>query len=772
MEETSSASPEPRSLALIAVSVLVFLVPVLVIPFGGAPFLFSKTVLVALLAFVLLASFTVRTLKRGSLEIPWSWLSFTIVLLPTGYLISAIFSSHPALSFWGYQLDPDTFGFIALASGAALLVSLSVRVRAKIIVPFLAFLFSAWVVFLFQLIQIFFGAPFPTFIDVTSNLIGSWNEFGIFAGLVASLTLLVVAALPLSRIHYTLISATLAVALFFLVIVNFTEVWVAIAAIAFVMLVYTLTSQYFMRPGSGSAQHVILPSIILALALFFAFAGGGTASALQNALSIRTLDVRPSIQGTLAVLEGVYRESPLVGSGPNTFNTEWLKYRPKAVITTPFWGTHFNAGSGAIPTAASVGGIVVGLAWLILLVALVYTAVRALIIVPVSGDRIYFLTALAALGATYLAVMHVLYAPGSGTTIMFFIMLGLLIASLKDSPLARSFKISFSASPRIGFLAVLAILLFLVAGLGALYGIGQTYASTVLYNHAVATSNTGDFNRAQSFLAQALAFAKEDQYYRAASVVDLARLSSIIQSGKVDAVTQTDFRDTLTSAVKNANAAVEADPARFENWLIKADVYGTAVPLRIEGAYDNTIAALESAQKLSPLSPEVDFRMAQAMAGNGDTSGARTAIITALEKKADYTDAILLLAQIELSDGNLGKAIDSVKAAVYFEPTNVTLLYQLGVLLIANREYQDAATALEAALSVDSSFANAKFYLAEAYAFLKRTDEAVKLMTELASQNPGNTVVSEYRTLLEAGTNPFLTSTTPPDSNRNAAGLK
>lgn len=773
MEETAPASHEFRTIAVMAVSVLVFLVPIFVIPFGGAPFVFSKTMLAALIAFILLALFTVRTLKRGSLDIPWSWLSTALVLLPLSYLVSSIFSSHPALSFWGYQLDSDTFGFIALASGIALLVSISIDVRAKVTSPFLALLFASWVVFLFQLVQIFGNAPLPVslFADPTTNLIGSWNEFGIFVGLIASLALLAVASLPLSRLHHALVDVTLVVAIFFLALVNFKEAWIVVAVVAFIMLVYTLSSQYFMKSGGGSTHHVIIPVIVLALALFFVFAGGGTASALQDVFHVRALDVRPSIQGTLTVLEGVYGESPVVGSGPNTFNAEWLKYRPGAVLATPFWGTHFNSGSGAIPTAVAVGGIVVAVGWLVLLVAIVYTAVRALIVVPASGDRLYFLTALAALGTSYLSVMHILYTPGSGMTILYFVMLGLLIASLRDTPLARSLRISFSAAPRIGFVAVLAVLLLLVAGLGALYGVGRTYASTVSYNHAVAAANTGDLDRAEVSLVRALALAKEDQYYRAASVIDLARLSSIVQSGKTDATAQTGFRDALASAVKNANAAVEIDPARFENWLAKADVYGLVVPLKIDGAFDNAIAALESAQHLSPMSPEVDFRVAQAKAGNGDTNGARVAIGAALAKKADYTDAILFLAQIELGDGNLKEAIDSVKAAVYFEPTNATLLYQLGVLLIANKEYQDAATALEAALGVDSSFANAKFFLAEAYAFLDRTDEAATLMKELMSQNPDNALVGNYQAALEAGENPFTTSTLPPESGGDA-GLK
>jgi tetratricopeptide (TPR) repeat protein len=728
--------------------------------------------LAALIAFILLVSFAVRTLKRGSLDIPWSWLSFALVLLPLCYAVSALFSSHQALSFWGYQLDPDTFGFIALSSGVALLISFSLSARARVFSPFLALLAGSWVVFLFQLIQVFGGAPFHlgAFADPTANLIGSWNEFGIFAGLVVSLSLLALASLPLSRLHHVLVDVTLAVGLFFLVIIDFKQVWAVVAVVAFVMLVYTLAAQYFMKAGTKAAENAIIPGIALALAVFFVFAGGGLATALQNSLHVNALDVRPSLQGTLSVLEGVYSKSPVVGSGPNTFGVEWLLYRPGAVLATPFWGTHFTVGSGSIPTAVAVGGIVVAVAWLILIMVLIYTSVRALIVVPAGGDRLYFLTALAALGALYLALMHILYSPGAGTTLLFFIMLGLLIASVRDTSLARGVTVSFSASPRIGFVAVLAVLMLIVVGLGALYGVGRSYASTVVYDRAISAANAGTLDLAQSSINSALAFAKEDQYYRAASVLDIARLSAIVQSGKNDTVAQAAFRAALTNAVTDANAAVALDPGRYENVLAKADVYGTVVPLKIPGAYDNTITALQSAQKLSPLSPEVDLRIAQAKVSNADTKGAREAIAAAVGKKADYTDAILFLAQIELSDGNLSKAIDSVKAAVYFEPTNSTLLYQLGVLLLTNKNYQDASAAFEAALAADASFANAKFFLAEAYAFVGKTTDAAKLMAELATQNPDNATVRDYTVALNTGKNPFAPTTPPPGSGKDGNG--
>ncbi len=635
--------------------------------------------------------------------------------------------------------------------------------RVKVFSPLLALLFASWVVILFQLMQVFFNAPLPiAFLnDPTANLVGSWNELGIFAGLSASLLLFVMGSLPLSRMHRILVSITLAGALFVVALVGFMPVWIAIATVSFAMLVYALVTRHFMAGAEGKASGIV-PGAALVIALFFLFLGGGVTTAVQGAFHISSLDVRPSFQGTLGVLEGVYAHSPVTGSGPNTFSAAWLAYRPGAVLATPFWNTSFGAGAGAIPTAIATGGVVVAAGWIILLMALLYTVVRALVVIPAAGDRRYLLTAVTALGAAYLAAMHIIYAPGAGTTLLFFIMIGLLIASLKETRLLSTMTLSFKSSPRMGFASVLVLLLLVLGSIAALYGVGRTYLGTVFYDRAVVAGNNGDLAGADAALTHALLFAKEDQYYRAASVIDLAHVSAIVSGGSSDAAAQTAFQNALTKAVQDANAAVALDPNRYENIIARANVYGSVVPLKIDGAYDRAIADLAAAAKLSPQNPEVDFRVAEAKLGNGDSVGAEAAVNAALAKKPDYTDAILLLAQIELNNGDIAKAIESVKGAVYFQPTNPTLLYQLGVLLISNKEYQDAATALEAAVAADGTFANAKFFLAEAYAFLGKTADATTIMAELAKENPDNATVAQYQRALEAGTNPFDQGTPPP----------
>ncbi|MEK9177427.1 MAG: tetratricopeptide repeat protein, partial [Patescibacteria group bacterium] len=97
-----------------------------------------------------------------------------------------------------------------------------------------------------------------------------------------------------------------------------------------------------------------------------------------------------------------------------------------------------------------------------------------------------------------------------------------------------------------------------------------------------------------------------------------------------------------------------------------------------------------------------------------------------------------------------------------FEPQNSVLLYQFGVLFLANQDYANAALALEEALKVNAEYANAKFFLGQAYVFLDRPDDALVLYRELAKENADNDVLAAIIADLETGKNPFSDGVTPP----------
>jgi tetratricopeptide (TPR) repeat protein len=307
----------------------------------------------------------------------------------------------------------------------------------------------------------------------------------------------------------------------------------------------------------------------------------------------------------------------------------------------------------------------------------------------------------------------------------------------------------------------------IILSLASLYGTGVLYASSVSYNDAVAHSNNADIEGTKSALLDALSRSSQDRYYRLLTAVELASLQKLVQSGSQDKKTQDAFRETLGRAIEYSAHAVGLNPNNIDNWMTRAAVYAAVVPLNIEGAFENSIAALDEARKRSPSTPEIDLRIAEMRQIRGERAQAKAAAEASLKIKEDYTPAILLLAQFSFEEGRLSEAVKSVQSAVFLEPQNPLLFYQLGLLLLQAKEYQGAATAFEGALKLNSDYANATFFLGESYVFLGKSEDALAVLRPLYQKNESSDVLKSVIAAIEKGENPFAAKPSPtPDEKK------
>ncbi len=758
---TPDRAPVKKRIQHIGFYVLIgitLLTPLFFIPLEIIPFQFSRTFLVFIGVVVVALLFLYNSFQRGTVTFSWSYLHIALLVLPSLYLIAALFSTQPSLSFLGYQLETDTFGFIFLGVALSTVIAWTLHGRRNVFTLLLTFMVAAWVVFIFQAIQIIFGAPFSlSFLsNPSSNLIGTWNDFGLFAGLVGVLTLLTLESLPLPKKHYHLLFGTFIVSLFFLALVNIREAWILFGITSFATLIFALTSTFFSRENQHPIFWQRIPSLIgLVTAIFFLSFGGGVATFLQESASISVFEARPSVQSTIGIAASVYKDSPVVGSGPNTFASQWLLHRPSDIVQTPFWNVAFDSGSGFILSSFATGGALVTLGWLVLIILILFTTVRSLFVADGSNKQAYFILSMTILGVLYLLASHIVYAPSQTLSLLLFLFIGLFLVSINDTSLAHSLRLDLKNSPRAGFAFVLIGVSVSLVLLGGVYVVGKKYISVVYHNQAVLYANAGDFDKSFATLSTAVRLDAQDRFYRTAALINLAQVNQIVTTGTSDTETQQRFQSTLAGAVQNTDAALAQNDQSFQNWIVRGLVFQSVVPLQIEGSLENTLSVYARAQALNPHDPEISWRLAQMYRDLGDTENARLSIDAALQRKADYTNAILLRAQIELDDGNLEKAIESIKNAIFFEPRNSTLLYQLGILSLQNESYIEASQALEASLQQTPDFANASFFLAQAYAFLDRYDEAAALMSSLIPTNPDNELIIEYRSALSEGRNPF-----------------
>jgi tetratricopeptide (TPR) repeat protein len=149
---------------------------------------------------------------------------------------------------------------------------------------------------------------------------------------------------------------------------------------------------------------------------------------------------------------------------------------------------------------------------------------------------------------------------------------------------------------------------------------------------------------------------------------------------------------------------------------------------------------------------------------NGNNAKAKEYITQAVALKNNYTDAIFFLSQIEAGEGDLKAAIASAEAASAIAPNDPSVFFQLGLLRYNAKDYAGSAAALERAVALNTSYANAKYFLGLSYANIGKSAEAIQQFTDLKASNPDNKEVATILANLKAGKAPFTGITPPADS--------
>ena len=183
-------------------------------------------------------------LKDGSFEIPKSPLLYIGGGVVFAYILSGIFSPATAVSFSGSSFEVGTvYSSIALFT-LFFLGMYHFRTTAKISLLYML-LFGGFVLaFVFQTAFLFLGPnhlALGTFTQTISSLIGSWNDMGIYFGLIAVLSLLTLELFKIKSLYRSILTGALVVSLAYLALVNFVPAWIVLGAVSLVIFVYLLT---------------------------------------------------------------------------------------------------------------------------------------------------------------------------------------------------------------------------------------------------------------------------------------------------------------------------------------------------------------------------------------------------------------------------------------------------------------------------------------------------------------------------------------------------
>ncbi len=755
------------------------------VPFASVPLLYTKVAVLALMTVATFISYVLARLTRGNIVTPPLALIGAIWLVPLAYGISTIFSSAPtAVSVFGKLFETDTFGFMLLVGVLGTLSALIVR-RIDQHSSFLRA--GAWLaggVLAVQTIILVVGAT-TKFINPASSIMGSFGDFTIFAGLGVVMSLLAMRFMPLSKRTQTILGATIVAELIFLIIANSAFTWILVGVTALGVFVESVmrrisrggseesieidteegslemySSEEEISVESDSSQNGIgIPLLVLAVSIFFVVGGSSVAGMFDSALHVNIASVRPSWQSTINVGRNTYKDNAVFGSGPNTFGQQWLKFRNASVNKTQFWNADFNKGIGTIPTSFVTTGVVGMVAWLAFLGLFLFIGLRALILRESDSETIRGVAVVVFVGASYLLLQLIFNIPGAVLVALTFVLVGVFASTLRYFEPREQFGISFSQSPRAGFAIVFVLTLLLLASIGSAYVVVERYVAQADLAHAGQALSTGNLDVADKATAQSLLFVSSDSAYRMEAVIGMNRIVRLLQSTstKPTSGTYKKLQTVVSRSVAVASEATKLNPNNYKNWYVLGNVYKLVVPLKVSGVYKKAISAYKKAEELNPTSAVIPFTMAQLAIANKSYKDAETYLHKAVALKPDYTQAIFTLSQLDVRLGKAKEALMAAEAVAYFVPNDPAVLFQVGVLREASGDFKGAIASLSQAVAVSPKYANARYFLATAYAHQKEYDKALAQMEAISKLSDANAkAVAKYIEVLKVGKNPFV----------------
>ena len=607
----------------------------------------------------------------------------------------------------------------------------------RIFTVYKVFFVSLGLLAIFHVIRFAFGPSwisFGYFPNITDNVLGKWNDLGIFFGLGAVLSLVSLELLTLSRNLKIALYAILVACVALLAVINFASIWYVLGSLALVFFVYSIV---IARSGSiKKAVQVSLPAtsfIVFLISVVFIIGGSMIGGAISSRLNISQTEFTLPWQVTGSIAKGVITQGSithaLLGAGPNRFVNEWLLFKPTGVNSSIFWNTDFGSGAGLVPSSLVTTGIIGFLAWLAFLGILVYMGFRSILSRINEPVQRYLVTS-SFLAALYLWLFNVIYVPSLVIVVLTFIFTGLFISALYEAGILKAVRFEYFKNPKVGFISVLALIIILICGLALVYTTATKFVAAAYYNQGIIEINNNKLDAGEQKIRSAFSFDTNDLYARSLAQIYLVRLSTLLSSPAASTspdVMKSQFTNISNTALSAAQIAVNIDSTNYQNWLTIGDVWSSLVPLKIDKSYDNALAAYQKAFSYNPQNPYIFLEMAKLEAAQNDAEKAKGDLIKALTLKNNYTEA-------------------------YF---------QLGLLLYGDKDFTNAIAAFERTVILDNQYSNAKYFLGLSYSQVGRNQEALAQFTDLQKLNPDSQQLATIVSDLQSGKSLFPKIVTP-----------
>ena len=742
------------------------LLPLMAVPIAGFPFGLTKIALFsALLSFSALF-FSVVTFKARAAHLPFSKLSRSVLALLCAYAIATVLSQDWKLSLAGSGNETDTLLFVALCALTFFLCAALFRSRDAVRSMFSILLTGASLAGAFQLFRLVAGGSSiftsTVFSNSSTNLVGSLNDLGIVVAMVAVLCVSRIDSKHTKGLKRIIFSVILLIALVLLSAVNFSVLWWLLLAAALVVM-YAIVRVEIPELGSGAQRFSLAKvpyasAVVVVLSVVFLIWGSTLGAKVQKFIPISEPEAQLTSQTSLEITRSTYAQSALTtffGSGPNTFAQQWLLYKPANINSSQFWTLDFSSGYSTVLTSFLSVGLIGGIIFIFLPIMLLVFFFRKISHVKEPERREIVI------GASALSVLLIgslcFYVPGPVVLLFAFAVLGVFEAWMASHELTMP----VGKGRPVASLILLAAVVVAFVCTGALL---QRFMGSYYQGKAITAAGAGNNALSETYGKKALSVYRSEGALHLLATLKFSEAQAI--AAEKDKATESTraarFQAALSEASTYATAATTEYGSHYGNWLTLAQLYEALIPLKVNGAIQQSEAAYTNAIQLSPRNPQIYLMAARMEATANNEQSARSAVGQALTLKPNYTDAILFVVQLEVAKKNVDAAIQAAAAAVQTAPTDPSLWFELGVLAYNKPDDKTAIAALEKAVSLLPDYANAKYFLGLSYYRSGRVGDGVAVFSDLAAKNPDNTEVAGILAAMKAGKPPFPAQAAAP----------
>lgn len=724
---------------------LLGLVPIFFIPGLWASLGFDKVMLSILVSTVVVISVMLLAVRKtqGATVLPISLFLFWLLLLTA--LISGLLSGDSQDALRGSVMEIHTVGFLGVLC-LVMTIPLVLQNSKVMSIKALAFFsFSAVLLIVYNLVRLLFGPEilqFGSFGSVTVSPIGGFNDLAIFAGLVIIIGLITLVQLPLkSWLQYSLsllILASLAV----LATINFFDIWLVVGFFSLLMFVYLLSRDSLFRTENNSFvktnSRVLITTTMLVciVSAVFIVAGDYAGNKISQWTDVNYVEVKPSAGATIDIAKSVYKENILFGIGPNRFSDAWRQYKDRSINDTIFWDTDFNSGSGFVPTLFVNVGLLGGLLLVAFHLYFLYLGYRMLLRSDRYDSYWYYFGAVTFGASCFIWGMSYIYVPGAGILILGAMFTGMTFVAAGSLLPGMLRTVPLAINRQRGFFLMATTILVITIVVGALFSVTKQYVAETRFSKAQVMAQSID--EFEQLALSSYGMYPDDRFVSVRARIQLSNLNSLLTISQPNEEQQEQFRRVAELALKFAEQAAKDDPTNPTNHAILAGVYSGLAIAGIDGAQERAEQALNQAKKIDPLNPGYRLIGAQMAVRIGDIELARKEIAEALNLKGNFTEALYLSAQLDINEGKTESAIATTRAIIILEPNNPTRYFQLGVLLSAISNNEEAITVFNRAVGLDPAYANARYMLALVYAETDNVAGALEQLRMVQQTNPDN----------------------------------